>query len=127
MVTEGGGLIFPKESYDLVGCAYEVFNAMRYGHHERNYQRAYAIELGLKDYKFVRELKVSVNYRNNIIGHYFLDFLVDNKIVVELKVGNEFHGNYIKQVLTYLKATNRKLGIIFLFTPTGLFYRRIVN
>ncbi len=122
-----GTLIYPKESYDLVGCAYAVFNAMGYGHYERNYQKAYAIELGLKNYKFSRELKVNVNYRNNIIGHYFLDFLVDNKIVIELKVGNDFHSNHIKQVLTYLKATNRKLGIIFLFTPDGLLYRRIVN
>lgn len=124
---EGVDLIYPKESYDLVGCAYTVFNAMRYGHYERNYQKAYAIELGLKNYKFSRELKVNVNYRNNIIGHYFLDFLVDNKIVIELKVGNDFHSNHIKQVLTYLKATSRKLGIIFLFTPDGLLYRRIVN
>lgn len=120
-------LVYPEESYALVGCAYAVYNSMGYGHHERNYQRAYALELADRKFCFEKELCVEVRHRGVYVGKYFLDFLVDEKIVVELKVGSEFHPNYIKQVLTYLHITNKRLGIIFLFTPEGLKYRRIVN
>lgn len=120
-------LYFAKESYDLVGYAYNVFNKLKYGHHERNYQRAYAIELGISGYKFVRELPLRISYEGKNIGKYFLDFLINDQIVVELKVANDFHTSHIKQVLAYLKSINKKLGILILFTPVGVKYRRIVN
>ena len=120
-------LYFAKESYDLVGCAYNVFNKLKFGHHERNYQRAYAIELGIMGYKFISELPLSISYEGTSIGKYFLDFLVNGQIVVELKIANDFHSSHIKQVLAYLKATNKKLGLLILFTPTGIKYKCIVN
>ena len=123
----GVPLLYPKESYDLVGCAYAVYNSMGYGHHERNYQRGYAIELDAKRFPYEKELCIEVKHKGVYVGRYFLDFLIDGKIVVELKVGNEVHPSYIKQVLTYLRMTNKRLGIIFLFTPEGLHYRRVVN
>lgn len=122
----GSQVLYPKESYDLVACAYAVYNDMKYGHHERNYQRAYAIEIERKGFSFRREVCVRVSYRGQEIGKYFLDFLVAHKIVIELKVGNDFHTQYIKQVLNYLHSTNKRLGIIFLFTPIGVAYKRVV-
>lgn len=120
-------LIYPKESYDLVGYAYSVFNSLRFGHYEIFYQRAYAQELLEKRYKFVREHKVRVMYKGKKVGSYSLDFLVENKIVVELKVADDFYPLHIKQVLTYLRATGKRLGIIILITPDGIRYKRLVN
>lgn len=120
-------MVYPRESYELVGCAYAVYNSMKYGHHERNYQRAYALELQKKGFRFIKEFKVDIIHLGKYVGRHLLDFLVEDSIVVELKVANEFYSNHIKQVLTYLKITNRRLGIIFLFTPEGIKYKRIVN
>ena len=120
-------LFFPKESYDLVGCAYKVFNKLKFGYHEKYYQRAYAIELHALGYKCIRELPVRITYQGKIIGRYVLDFLINNLIVVEFKVGNDFQTKQIKQILSYLKATNRKLGLLILFSPEGIKCKRIVN
>lgn len=120
-------LIYPEESYKLIGLAYNVYNSIGYGHHERNYQRAYAVELTENNFSFKREVCIKIVYKNKQIGRYFLDFFVNNKIVIELKVGKDFHSSRIKQVLNYLHATNKRLGIIFLFTPEGLRFKRIVN
>ena len=95
-MLEREDLIFPKESYELVGCAYAIFNRLKFGYHEKHYQRAYSIELDQKGYSYSRELKVHILYQGKNIGRYFLDFLVERKIVVELKVANNFHPKYIK-------------------------------
>ncbi|MEK7625484.1 MAG: GxxExxY protein [Patescibacteria group bacterium] len=120
-------LIYPVESFDLIGCAFNVYKELQYGYHEKYYQQGYAIELEKKGYKFLKELPLLITYGNEKIGRYFLDFLVDDKIVVELKVGNEFQSNHIKQVLSYLKISKKRLGLLILFSPTGIKYKRIVN
>jgi GxxExxY protein len=120
-------IVFEKESYQLVGCAFAVFNSLKFGHYELYYQRAYGDELTNNGFSFVRERKVRVTHNGKQVGFYSLDFLVEDKIVVELKVANDFYPMHIKQVLTYLKATGRKLGIIILITPDGIRYKRLVN
>jgi len=122
----GGEIIYKEESYILTSCAFAVFNDMGYGHHERIYGQGYAIELTEKSIPYKKELYMPVLHKGVHVSKYYLDFLVWNKIVVELKVGNEFHTNHVKQVLTYLRQTNTKLGIIYLFTPNGVEFKRIV-
>lgn len=68
-----------------------------------------------------------IDYKNQSIGRYFLDFVVDNKIVVELKIKPKFGYVHIKQVLEYLKAGSYKLAILIYFTRDGVKYKRIVN
>lgn len=120
-------IYFEKESYEIIGCAFTVYNQLKYGYHEKYFQRALAIEFQKKGLKVVRECKINIRYQDQVIGKYFLDFLINDQIVVECKVASDFYHNHIKQVLAYLKATKRKLGIILLFTPQELRYKRIVN
>lgn len=122
-----GKLIYPKESYDLVGCAYKIFNTLKYGYHEKYYQRAYAQELKSCGYTFKKEFPLCITYYGQRIGKYYLDFLVNEKIVVELKVANEFYSNHIQQVLAYLKSSGKRLGLLILFTQSGIKYRRIIK
>lgn len=61
------------------------------------------------------------------LGKYFIDFLVENKIVLEIKKGNRFSRRDIEQVYAYLKLTNLKLGIIANFTNNGIKFKRIIN
>ena len=68
-----------------------------------------------------------IKFREEIIGRYYMDFIIENKVVLEIKKGNHFVKSNIKQVQSYLQATNRKLGILANFTNNGIKYIRILN
>ncbi len=70
---------------------------------------------------------VPLFFKEKIIGKDFLDFLIDDKIVLELKKGDNFSRKSIEQVYEYLQATKLKLGIIAQFSSNGLKFKRIVN
>ncbi len=79
-------LIYPELSYKLIGMAFKVFNDTGYGMSEKFYQKIFAKELEHESLNFGKERLVKLNYQNEEVGHYFLDFIVDDKVVVELKV-----------------------------------------
>jgi len=118
---------YPELSYSLIGLAYDVFNQLGYGYHEKYYQRAYAQELTAKELPFKKEQLVKIQYNGQSIGRYFMDFVIDDKVVVEWKVASEFYGKHIKQVLAYLRATNLHLGLIILCAKEGIRIKRIAN
>jgi len=66
-------------------------------------------------------------YNRKKIGKYFLDFVVGDKVIVELKVVSRFNRVAIKQVLEYLRALNKQLAIIIFFTKDGVKFKRIIN
>lgn len=109
-------LIYPELSYKLIGAAFNIFNNTGYGMNEKFYQKAFAKELESNGVDFDKEKLVKINYQNKEIGKYFLDFVVDNKIIVELKVRPRFGYVHIKQVMDYLKTTGHKLAILIYFT-----------
>ncbi len=120
-------LIYPELSYELVGIAFKVYNQLGYGYQEKYYQRAYACELDKNKKSYSREVAVKIKYGDTFIGKYFLDFIVADKIIVELKIADDFKYKYIRQVLEYLNETNTKLAILIYFTKNGVKYRRIIN
>ena len=120
-------LLYPELSYEIVGVLFSVYNQLGYGYQEKYYQRAVANEFTKAKLKYSKERKALIKYRDSIIGRYFIDFVVEDKIVVELKVENDFYKRDINQVLGYLKATGLRLGILFLFTKDELRFKRIVN
>lgn len=120
-------LIYPELSYEIIGILFEVFNDIGSGFQEKYYQRAVAMRLRQIGLKFSQQIRINLKFKNQIIGHYILDFLIDHKIVLELKQGNRFSKRDIEQVYGYLKAKGLKLGIIVNFTSTGVKYKRILN
>lgn len=120
-------VIYPKLSYEIVGCLFEVFKKLGFGHREKYYQNAVSEELLRQNIPFREQISYSLNYKNKIIGKVILDFLIANKIILELKVGNYFRKENIDQVYSYLKANNLKLGIIANFTRDGVKFKRILN
>jgi GxxExxY protein len=66
-------------------------------------------------------------YDGRIIAKYYMDFVIEDKIVVELKIANEFYTKDIKQVLSYLKANNLRLGLLIIFNKDGVHVKRIIN
>jgi len=120
-------LIYPELSYIIVGCAFEVWNELGPGHSEKTYQQAMAVSLRKKNLKFLEQVHVKVNYQDEKLNGRFLDFIVEEKIVVELKKGNHFSITHIDQTHDYIVRSKLKLAIIINFTFTGVRTKRIVN
>jgi len=120
-------LIYPELSYKIIGCAFDVYNSLGGGHHEKYYQRALAEAFTREKLKFQQQISLPLKYKEKIVGRNFLDFLVENKIVVEIKKGNRFSKRHIDQVIEYLKASNLKLAILINFGTQGVTFKRIVN
>lgn len=121
------GLVYPDLSYKIVGIAFKVYNSMGFGHRKKYIQRAFEEELKNEKIKYIREREIDLTYNDKVIGKYFLDFIVENKIIIELKVVSNIKNIRIKQVLEYLNATNLKLAILIYFTKQGIVYKRIIN
>ncbi len=120
-------LLYPELSYQIIGSAFKVLNKLGLGHKEIYYARALAEEFESGNISFEKEKTFHLLYNDKIIGDYRPDFLVDNKIIIELKVRPRIGYVHIKQLLAYLKMTELKLAIIIYFTQDGVKYRRIVN
>ena len=120
-------LVYPDLSYQVVGINFEVFKRLGSGYQEKYYQKAIAIELQNNGLKFEEQVSISLDYKGENIGRYYLDFLIENKLVLEIKRAKNFSQKNIEQVYAYLKAFDLKLGIIANFTKDGVYFKRIVN
>lgn len=127
MTNRSAALIYPELSYKIIGAAFRVFNKLGWGHKESTYQKALALEFGDQKIKFDREKYLEVRYDNRMIGREFIDFIVENKIIVETKVAPKLGYIHINQVVSYLKNANLQLAILIYFNKTGVKYRRIIN
>ncbi len=120
-------LIYPELSYKLVGLAYNVHNELGHGHLEKIYQKAYAKELKEANIEFKEQAPYKVVYKEEVIGNNYLDFLIEDKIIIELK-RSDFHSKkYIDQISNYIKVSNLKLALLINFTSNGVRIKRIVN
>lgn len=120
-------LVYPELSYILMGILFEVHNKLGTKYQEKHYQKA--IEIKLKELKipYQREVPVKVKFCREELGEFFLDFIIDDKIILETKKVWRIADDDIKQVLRYLKATGLKLSIIANFKHQCLEYRRVLN
>lgn len=120
-------LVYPELSYKIVGAAFDVYNEIGSGHHEKHYQRALAESFVNRNLAFQEQLFSPLKFKNKTIGRNFFDFLVENKIVVEIKKGERFSKANIDQVLEYLKTSKLQLALLINFGNDGVKFRRIVN
>lgn len=120
-------IIYPELSYKIQGAAFKVFQVLGYGLRENYYHKALCSELEAIPLKYEKQKSISINYAGKKLGNLFLDLVVENKIVVELKVRHALGYPHIRQVLDYLKAGNYKLAILLYFTSDGVKYRRVLN
>jgi GxxExxY protein len=120
--------IYYKElSYKIVGILFKVSNELGGDYHEKYYQRAIEVLLKKENLHFKREFPVNIEIESSKIGHHFLDFLIDDKVILETKKGDRVIMSHIKQVLMYLKTMNLQLGLLAYFGHNGVQIKRIVN
>jgi GxxExxY protein len=120
-------LLFPELSYEIVGALIEVYKALGSGLPEKIYQKAIAEELRSRGIKFQEQVRVNLIYKDLPVGISFADFLIENKIILEIKTDRFFSRKNITQTNGYLKSLKLKLGILANFTKNGMEYKRIIN
>lgn len=120
-------ILYKELSYEIVGALFDAFKSLGSNYQEKYCQRAVEMFLEKRKIPFKREVPVKIVVESNLIGKHFLDFLINDSIILELKKGNRNNMSDIKQVLMYLKTTGLKLGILAYFGSNGVTYKRIIN
>ncbi|MFC1787830.1 GxxExxY protein [Patescibacteria group bacterium] len=119
--------VHSKLSYQINGILFEVFNTLGPGLKERTYQRAIAAGLKNAGLKFSEEVYFPTRFQGEVVGSYYFDFIINDKIILELKVGDYFSRTNLQQVHNYLLQSGLQLGIIANFTHNGVKVKRVVN
>lgn len=122
-------LIYPEESYAIIGACFDVYNDKGCGFLEPIYHDCVGIELGLRRIPFVHEPSLALTYKGVSLRHtYSPDFTCFEKIVLELKACEQIADEHVAQVLNYLNATGYRLGLLVNFGHyPRLEYRRVAN
>ena len=117
-------------TYKIIGCAIEVYKQLGPGLLESVYEQALIHELKLNDIPVESQVEIKVNYKGiNITDSLRLDLLVDDSVIVELKSVEELKPIHHKQILTYLRLMDKKVGLLINFNTDNLMdgIKRIVN
>lgn len=120
-------LIYADLCYEIIGCAYDVYNSLGFGLKESTYQKAMAIALRNKNLTIEEQIPFEIKYSGVHIGRRYFDFLVDTKIIVEIKKGGKYSKSYIDQVVEYLKISGLQLAILIDFGKEKVIFKRLVN
>ena len=120
-------ILFKGLSYQVVGTAMEVHRLLGSGFLEAVYQTALAHELKLLGIPFEQQKRLTVKYKDVVVGDYIADFDIDEKIIIEIKAVSNLTSSHQAQALNYLAATGYQLAILLNFGATSLQQRRVVR
>lgn len=119
-------LIYADLTYKIRGAIFSVYNELGYGHKEEVYQKALAKELDNLKVSYQREKSLDVEYKGEKVGNYRPDFVIDDKVIIELKAVEFMPKTFETQLLHYLKTTGYQLGLLVNFGSPKLMIRRLV-
>jgi len=113
-------------TYKINGAIFEVNRELGPGFLEKVYENALMILLEREGIPSKQQAPADVYFQDRIVGQYFADILVDNKMILELKTVDAIGNVHKAQILNYLRATGLKLGLILNFAKPRLEYKRLV-
>ncbi len=120
-------LIYPEESYAIIGAAIAVHKALGLGFSEKVYQEALALEFEALGIPFEKEKQLHITYRGQQLKQdFYADFVCYGKIIVELKAVTALAPEHQLQVVNYLRCAEMKLGLLLNFGKTKLESQRVV-
>src|SRR3989337_4426829 len=120
-------ILYEDLSYKIIGLAMEVHRKLGYGFLEKVYENALMLLLRRGGIEAKQQAPIKVYFEGEVVGEYFADILVEDKIILELKVLEKITDVHIAQALNYLKATGLELAIILNFGKRKLEYERLIN
>ncbi len=120
-------ILYKEESYKIIGLCMEVHNNLGKGFLEIVYKDALEYEFRNADVPFEREKEYVVNYKGVILPHkFYADFVVYDKIILEVKCARNIGDEHIAQTMNYLKISKCKLGLLVNFGKLSLEFKRII-
>ncbi len=118
--------LYKAISYKIVGCFYEVYNELGPAHKEQIYQEALKIAFNEKKLPYEENKRLKIKFKGKDVGIYEPDFIVDNKIIIELKSVLNLPKTFEKQLYYYLRGSNYTVGYLVNFGNEKLDIRRRV-
>jgi GxxExxY protein len=126
MTTNNKNIIYKELSYRIVGLAMEAHSKLGYGFLEKVYENALMVLFEKNEIPAQQQAPVQVYFEGKVVGDYYADILVDNKIILELKAVEKIVDVHRTQVLNYLTATKLRLAMILNFAKESFGYERFV-
>ena len=114
-------------SKEIIQSFYKVYNALGYGFLEKVYENAMMIEFRKRGLFAEQQKKIWVHYEEEVVGDYYADIIVENKVILELKASKELCEDHENQLLNYLKATDKELGFLLNYGKDPEFVRKIFS
>jgi GxxExxY protein len=105
---------------EIISCAIEVHSKLGPGLLESIYEEALAFEFELRNISCERQKEIFLKYKGRTMGKHRIDFLVENEVIVELKAVDVIHSIYKAQLLTYLRAMDKRVGLLLNFNVEKL-------
>lgn len=117
-------LPFQDLTEQILAAFFRVYNTLGYGFLEKVYENALLIELERAGLSAEAQRPITVRYGGQVIGEYFADLLVEDKVIVEIKASKSLAAEHEAQLLNYLKATEIEVGLLLNFGPKPEVRRR---
>jgi len=111
----------------IIKSFYRVYNKLGYGFLEKVYENALMIEFKKEGLSVVQQASINVIYENEAIGQYFADIIVEDKVVIEIKAKQNLILQDEAQLLNYLKATDKEVGLLVNFGPKSEISRKVLD
>lgn len=126
-IAEDSNFLFSDITNLIIKAFYKVYNNLGFGFLEKVYERAMIIELKKLGLNAKSQVPIDVIYDDQIIGSYFADILVNDQIIIELKVAENIIAEHECQLVNYLKATNIEVGLLLNFGKEPQLKRRVLT
>lgn len=107
-----GKYLHSELTKSIIGCYYKVYNALGYGFLEKVYENALKKELLKAGHVVEAQKQIKVYYDNDVVGEYYADLVVDNKVILELKAAETLVAEHQVQLINYLRATEMEVGLL---------------
>lgn len=120
-------LLYKELTFAVIGAAMEVHGILGPGFLEAVYQVALERELALRGIPFENQVKLPVTYKDILVGEYIADFIIDGKLLVEIKAVSNFNSQHQAQAMHYLTATGLRLALLLNFGTGSLEHRRVIK
>jgi len=119
--------LYQELTSKIISCFYKVYNTLGFGFLEKVYENAMLIELNENRLISERQKPISVFYNEKLIGEYFADLIVENKVIIELKAAETLIEEHELQLINYLKATDIEVGLLLNFGKKPEVRRKIFS
>jgi GxxExxY protein len=117
--------LYKELTSEIIKRFYVVYNVLGFGFLEKVYEKALKYELEKAGFHVERQKPINVYYETELVGEYFADLLIENKVIIELKASESICEEHEHQIINYMKATDIEVGLLLNFGKRPEFKRKI--